>query len=292
MRWLRARRQRATERRLAWILGSPRSGSTWLLQMLVDTGEVLPSDEPNIGVHLAPFTFDRPGMHAADFSDDDCTLYRFGQKQHGYFFSDHHQSAWREPLRELICARYARLAREGKIVAIKEPHGAQAADLISMTLPQSRFLFLLRDGRDVVDSQLAGQSPGGWVTREYGLRPVADGKERRDFLTELAWQWVWRTRIARDAFERHPGPKRLVKYEDLRSDTESHFGAILDWLEIDADAAAIARQHAYDRAEHSGPAERVRTASSGTWRAHLDSGEQELLAEIMGPTLRESGYDA
>ena len=106
MRWLRARRQRATESRLAWILGSPRSGSTWLLQMLVDTGDVLPSDEPNIGVHLAPFTFERPGMHAADFSDENSTLYRFGRGQRGYFFSDHHEPAWREPLRELICARY------------------------------------------------------------------------------------------------------------------------------------------------------------------------------------------
>jgi hypothetical protein len=291
MRWLRARRERATERRLAWILGSPRSGSTWLLQMLVDTGEVLPSDEPNIGLHLAPFAFERPGMHAADFTDDNCTLYRFGHTHHGYFFSDYHQPAWRGPLRELICARYA-FARDWKIVAIKEPHGAQAADLISMAVPQSRFLFLLRDGRDVVDSQLAGQSPGGWVVREYGLRPVSDGEERRGFLTDLAWQWVWRTRIAHEAFERHPGPKLLVKYEDLRHDTELHFGAILDWLEIDADAATIARQHAYDRAESSGPAERVRTATSGTWREHLDSGEQDLLDEIMGATLRESGYDA
>jgi hypothetical protein len=291
MRWLRARRQRATESRLAWILGSPRSGSTWLLQMLVDTGDVLPSDEPNIGVHLAPFTFERPGMHAADFSDENSTLYRFGRRQHGYFFSDHHQPAWREPLRELICSRYA-FASDWKIVAIKEPHGAQAADLISLAVPQSRFLFLLRDGRDVVDSQLAGQSPDGWVTREYGLRPVAEGEERRAFLTDLAWQWVWRTRIAHEAFERHPGPKLLVKYEDLRRDTESHLGAILEWLEIEADAAAIARQHAYDRAESSGPAERVRSATSGTWRDHLDSGEQALLAEIMGPALRESGYEA
>ena len=121
---------------------------------------------------------------------------------------------------------------------------------------------------------------------------MREGEERRAFLTDLAWQWVWRTRIAHEAFERHPGPKLLVKYEDLRRDTESHLGAILEWLEIEADAAAIARQHAYGRAESSGPAERVRSATSGTWRDHLDSGEQELLAEIMGPALRESGYEA
>ena len=165
MRWLRARRERATERRLAWILGSPRSGSTWLLKMLVASDEVMPSDEPNIGLHLGPFISDRPGMQPADFDDGNCTLYRFGRSHHGYFFSDSHRAEWRGPLRTLICERYA-YARDWKIVAIKEPHGAQAADLISLALPKSRFLFLLRDGRDVVDSQLAGQLPGGWLIRE------------------------------------------------------------------------------------------------------------------------------
>ena len=290
MPWLRARTQRAVERRLVWILGSPRSGSTWLLKMLVDSGEVLPSDEPNIGQHLAPFTSDHPGMHPGDFDDTRATLYRFGREHHGYFFSDHHRAAWREPLRRLICDRYA-FARGWKVVAIKEPGGSQAADLISLAVPQSRFLFLLRDGRDVVDSQLAGQLPGGWVVREYGLRPLAPD-ERRRFLEDAARRWVWRTRITQQAFDQHPGPKLRVTYEDLRRETEPELTAIFDWLGLSADTGPIVERHAYDRAETRGEGERVRSAKSGTWRENLDPGEQELLAEIMGPTLRECGYSA
>ena len=285
---LRARRQRSIERRLAWILGSPRSGSTWLLEMLVASDEVLPSDEPNIGLHLAPFASDRPGMHAADFDEGDCTMYRFGRRHDGYFFSDRHRASWRGPLRSLICERYAH-AGDWKVVAIKEPHGAQAADLISLVVPRSRFLFLLRDGRDVVDSQLAGLLPDGWLTREYGLRPLA-ADDRRSFIESAARQWVWRTTIAREAFEAHPGPKLRMRYEDLRRDAESELATVFEWLGLAADASSIARDHAYDRAETRGPTERVRSARPGTWRENLDSGEQELLTEIMGPTLRRAGY--
>jgi sulfotransferase family protein len=258
--------------------------------MLVASNEVLPSDEPNIGLQLAPFASDRPGMRAADFDDGNCTAYRFGRGYPGYFFSDSHRAEWCGPLRDLICERYA-FARDWKLVAIKEPHGSQAADLISLVLPQSRFLFLLRDGRDVVDSQLAGLLPGGWLIREYGLSALAPD-ERRGFIESVARQWVWRTRIVQAAFDDHGGPKLRIRYEDLRRDTGSELAGVFEWLGLTADAASIAQAHAYDRVEARGPAERVRSARAGTWRENLDSGEQELLTEIMGPTLREVGYSA
>jgi hypothetical protein len=227
-------------------------------------------------------------MHPADFDDGNCTPYRFARGSQGYFFSDSHSAAWRGPLRALICERYA-YARDWKIVAIKEPHGAQAADLISLAVPQSRFLFLLRDGRDVVDSQLAGQLPGGWLIREYGLRPVAPD-ERRGFIESAACQWVWRTRVAQEAFDAHPGPKLRLTYEDLRRETETELARVFEWLALDADARTIAETQAYDRVETRGPAQRVRAARSGTWRENLEPGEQQLVAEIMGPTLRDFGY--
>jgi len=38
--------------RLAWIFGSSRSGSTWLLRMLSQLERVVPIDDPHLGHHL------------------------------------------------------------------------------------------------------------------------------------------------------------------------------------------------------------------------------------------------
>ena len=40
------------ERRIIWILGSSRSGSTWLLSMLSKLDGVVPMDDPHLGHHL------------------------------------------------------------------------------------------------------------------------------------------------------------------------------------------------------------------------------------------------
>src|SRR6266550_1206004 len=54
------------ESQLVWLLGSPRSGSTWLLTLLSEHRDVAPIDEPLIGEHLAPFLCDLPGCDPSD----------------------------------------------------------------------------------------------------------------------------------------------------------------------------------------------------------------------------------
>src|SRR2546423_15715374 len=91
-----------TERRLVWILGSPRSGSTWLMNVL-SYGGATRINEPAIGAHLGvmPGSFlpiepyGRPVTYRLDQfrSDDD------------YFFSAKWEHVWRPPVRGLILRR-------------------------------------------------------------------------------------------------------------------------------------------------------------------------------------------
>src|SRR5688500_7195232 len=46
-------RASSLERRVVWLFGSPRSGSTWLLNLLGRTLDAAMVDEPLIGAHLA-----------------------------------------------------------------------------------------------------------------------------------------------------------------------------------------------------------------------------------------------
>jgi hypothetical protein len=247
-------------------------------------------NEPSIGRHLAPFICETPGFTASELDVDNCTLNRMAAAGPGYFFSDAHSETWVEPLGRLVCDRFS-ARREFDLIAIQEPNGSQAADIIMRAIPEARFLFLLRDGRDVVDSERAAYAEGGWMTKRYPMPGVPEAS-RAAFVEESAYKWVWRTLIVNEAFERHPGPKLMVRYEDLRERTEAEMTRILEWLGIAADIPAIVEQHGFDQAQVRGPNEFVRAASPGGWRENLTLAEQELIGDIMQPTLDRFGYGA
>jgi hypothetical protein len=86
-------------RRIIWILGSSRSGSTWLLSMLSKLDGVVPMDDPHLGHHLGVW---RPIPLA--WADDEAnpelrTLDEIKRRQPDYFFSDRYRDVWARSLR-------------------------------------------------------------------------------------------------------------------------------------------------------------------------------------------------
>ena len=226
------------ESRLTWIFGSPRSGSTWLLTLLAEHDSIVPVNEPLIGWYLGPFLCDLPTGDATALDVSNFTLRRVQRYTSDAFFSDHFSDVWTPGLGRMMRERFYEHARRASVnprsadtrIVIKEPNGSQSADLLMRSLPQARMLFLLRDGRDVVDSELAGNLEGSWVTREFpGLRGVPES-ERLGFVIQSAHKWLWRTEVVQEAFRDHKGPKHLLRYEQLRDDTAMHLQALFDWL--------------------------------------------------------------
>lgn len=293
------------EPRLVWLLGSPRSGSTWLLRLLGEHDAVVPYNEPLIGWFLGPFTSDLPGMHACELDCSTFTMRRAQGDGRFQFFNQEFADVWRPDLRRMLndrllahALRYPaneRLSRS--VMVIKEPNGSQSADVIMSALPRSRFLFLLRDGRDVVDSELASNLKGSWVSRMFAGSTGIDSDERRKFVEQSAYKWLWRTEVVQEAYAAHTGPKHLVRYEDLRRDPERQLRTIYDWLGIDIDddtlAATIGR-HAFEGMpeEDRGESQFSRAATPGYWRESLGEEEQAVVEAVIGPKLRELGYEA
>jgi Sulfotransferase family len=280
----------AAEKRVVWIFGSPRSGSTWLLEMLAEHDRIVPINEPLIGLHLGPFVSDRPGSRAEDLDLSNFTFSRLAGEVPTYFFSRRHADVWAPALRDLIVKRLAVHARRRDLIVVKEPNGSQAADTILRALPRSRLLFLLRDGRDVVDSELAAFATGSWMSRRYGAVRGIETGERLQFLTQAAHKWVWRTDVVQGAFDAHRGPKLLVRYEELLAETEGQMQRVWDWLRLNPVALeAIVERHSFVGAT-SGSLEFARAAQPGQWRENLTDEEQARIVEIMGPTLARLGY--
>src|ERR671910_3652968 len=113
------------EDRLAWILGSSRSGSTWLLRMLSELPEVAAIDDPHLGHHLGVWRPIPLAWATAEETPGLTTLVELKKSKPSFFFADRFAEAWRPPLRELIATRFAAQAAQAASrwsrVIVKEP---------------------------------------------------------------------------------------------------------------------------------------------------------------------------
>jgi hypothetical protein len=178
---------------------------------------------------------------------------------------------------------------------LKEPHGSEGADLLAGVLPQSRLLLLVRDGRDVVDSELDSIAPGGWSSYAVSTENLGEG-DRLRLIEQQAMRWVLRTRVSHQAYGRHDESRRLLlRYEELLADTETHVRRIIDWLGLSAppNLGEIVAGAAFSKlpVERRGPGQFARAASPGLWRERFTIAEQDVLTRVMGEQLAVLGYE-
>jgi hypothetical protein len=254
---------------------------------------VIPINEPYISHHVSPAL----GESAI------ITLHSYRRTAPDYFLSDRYSEAWRSPLRTLVLARLAaqadaiseRHSMRDPLVVVKEPNGSLGADLVMSLFPRSRLIFLLRDGRDVVDSMLDAQAPGAWLAT---LQPDSDAEpvDREAIIHRESWLWVARIESVQRAYDQHAPDRRLViRYEDMRDDVSTILTRLDAWVGLRRgeqwESSAI-RWNDFEGypAEVKGPGKPLRAASPGLWREHMTAAEHSLMHEIMGAKLIELGY--
>lgn len=286
---------RGLETRTTWVLGSPRSGTTWLAALLSHAIGAVVIDEPLIGAHLAvPMS-----SVTSVFDPNQQSVHEASAGRPAYFFSDASADVWQPRLRTLLLARFAAAVVDSgrprrAAVVVKEPNGALAASLLLGAMPRSRLLFVVRDGRDVVDSMIDGAS-GGWISQTHGTA-VTD-IERHRFLERRAHEWVRTMNGVGAAYAAHPEHQRLrVTYEGLLAEPLREMERVVRWLGFPAavpDLGETISLLSFENlpASSKGPGRFARSATPGLWRDHFDSEEQALLHGIMGETLRELGYE-
>ena len=312
----------AFESRLVWIFGSTRSGSTWLLRLLChpltlepEDGlgfslpaaalggpplDALPVNEFLLGHHLAPRTGDpiktRDGQYVP------ATVNSFWSSAADYALSRHFENVWRPELRRFALVRlHATLERaatrfalaDDPAVVIKDVGTSHAAQMTMSLLPRSRLLFMVRDGRDVIDSLIHAAQPGGWFARI--TKPLISSEEDRlDYVREKAIEWASWTGSCQRAWAAHP-PKlrRMVRYEELLADPVGELDSLCRWIGLKRETVALEEAvsaNAFGVHEPTGPTEFARAASPGLWRQNLSPEEQRIAQEIMGARLADLGY--
>lgn len=285
------------EKRLAWIFGSSRSGSTWLLKMLADLEGVVPIDDPHLGHHLGVWRPIPLAWAACEDPPELKTLLDVKAEEPGYFFAERYREAWEGPLRALIEARFEAQA-EGEVEAaeaafvVKEP-GSHVAPFLAELFPASKVIFLLRDGRDVVDSWLDAYSEGSWAI-PGGAFPVSE-EGRIPLIRWLSEVWAFRSREVRKAYEARAEEDRiLIRYEDLRGETEACLARICGMIGVDPRRVPeVVEAHRFEKQPSAARGRRrfIRQARPGGWRDNLSTAEQGAMHKVMGRTLAEFGYE-
>jgi hypothetical protein len=223
----------------------------------------------------------------------------------GWVLAPERESLWRPLMRAFLLEGFEHQLKHGQArtdwerpyLVVKEPNTSEAADTLVKLLPGSRVLFLMRDGRDVVDSlrdfvttaQGEAAQDQGWD----GLSP----EERENYLLGSSANWVYRMDVVQRACEL-AGPTSVltVRYEDLLGETAAELVRIARWLGVEPSAewaAEVAGRHSFERIpeEERGRGKFHRAATPGLWRENMGPAEQAVMQDVMGDKLRELGYE-
>jgi len=264
--------------KLIWIFGMGRSGSSWLAFMLDDVfGSSAIWQEPWTGVFLGPVASQEEGIERL-------------KKREQTIFGSPFQEVWLTSIRRMVleaaAARFSQLSRESNLI-VKEPNGSSAAPVLVDALPESKFILLIRDPRDVASSMLDSVRPGGW--REG--RPGTKGPDNV-IVSNAARTYAKNMDGAMRAFQAHRGPKVLVRYEDLRANTIGEMRRICSQLGIlasEEDLERVVRKHAWENIpdKKKGLGKPRRKAIPGSWREDLSPEQARSVEEITAPLLEE-----
>jgi len=277
----------ALEKNLVWIIGAARSGTTWLVELLSSYNSFR-FDEPLIGRHLG--LLENIGPASTRRVDRD-------RGRTSYFFCDEYKENWKFFVRKLILNRiYAQFQDLSKMIIIKEPNGSMGSDIISECLSNSKIILLLRDGRDVLHSQVAALSKDGYAAKASKTWEPLEGKRRFNHIKLASHEWVKIVDIFMKAYQSHPKENKIqIRYEELRQNTFDELKKIFDFLNSDIDDSRLRKivelitfENLPEKKKGLGTTRQF--AKVGIWKEKFSDEEKKVIEHIMGNTLRDLGY--
>jgi Sulfotransferase family len=143
----------------------------------------------------------------------------------------------------------------------KTPHYITDVDVLHALFPQSKMLYIVRDGRDVALSLLE---------RSWGPATI--------YTCACRWRDENAPRPIVDAL-RSQGRLHDIRYEDLLAAPRETLAGIMSFLDQDLPADELA-----------GLTSSIRPTNAGKWERRMTSDDVELFERVAGDTLRRFGY--
>lgn len=267
---------------LIFIVGAPRSGTTWLQSMLASSSKV------STGAETEFFTYYIKKLYESWRKQKDLDSLRArGITGLPFYFSE---EEFDEYVREFVSSVMKKLKGKHEIFVEKTPSHALVVDTIHKSLPEAKFINIVRDGRDVVASIIAAGR--GWG---YDWAPSN--------LKDASKMWIHHVESAREGLK--VVPKKLwmeVKYEDLLDDTTSMLQKVGKFVGVnftENESKKIANNFKFSKMYNSRyrvfdktkePRKFFRKGKVGTWRQDFNVIERLILQMQLRPYLKKLGY--
>lgn len=267
----------ALNKHFVFVIGAPRSGTTWLVQMLSDHPAVasIPQELTLFSRYVAPW-LEHYEMEAQKHEEGAWSL---GMPML------YDREEFRTLLRKLIDGCYERvLARnpEASHIMDKHPYYSQHLPAIDHVIPHARFIHIIRDGREVAVSMMSARKRIGFGAKDVRM---------------AARNWSECVLRAREQAAKL-GPERYmeIRYEDLMSDpiTGLTKAFAFSGLNIGQDRVrSLAEEYHISKKQLSYGDFRLnhlRDRPGAIWKERLSLEERYIFDLIAGHLLQELGY--
>lgn len=268
------------DKQLLFIIGSPRSGTTWLQTMVGAHPMVCTT------VELTLFSnYTAPWIKA--WNDESANI-KNGLWHQGIPF------LWSEDefylfLREFLAKVYDKVIAtkpQATHILDKQPYYSRYVEDIHRLVPNARFIHVIRDGRDVACSLMAAQRTMGFGT---------------DTVESSAREWKECVEAAQKA-RNYPGQYLEVRYESLLNDGVNTLSRVFEFAGLPLSppqAAQLLSDHGFEKMKATRmapvkdikePAGHFRKGNAGSWTQELGPVRRYAFDKIAGDLLIELGY--
>ena len=268
-----------------FIVGCPRSGTTWMQLLLAQHPSIATAPETQIfAYYLEPMR--------KQWAQEQAGAGRNGSAGLSRLLSDAEFEELCRTSAEFVLEKIRQRNPAAAVVAEKSPKHALQADFIQRLFPDAYFLHVVRDPRDAGASLLAASRAWG---ADWAPHNVVDAAR------------MWRDHVLAARGAAANGRFLEVKYEALIGDAARELQAIHEWLDLPTDAesceAAVAACDFSRLKEDSNtnkkdmplpssqsPKEFFRSGVAGSGLRDLPAAHVRILESVCGPLMDELGY--
>jgi hypothetical protein len=266
------------DKQFVFIIGAPRSGTTWLQAMIAAHPSVCSTIDELKLFDFFTVPLEEGWQYLLSLEKDTGG----GRNGLAAMWTDRE---FYEFLSEFVGRVYSQVLAmkpEAAILLDKAPAYSNYVEHINRLIPQAKFLHMIRDGRDVAVSLLAAAQGWGrlWAPKEIELAASA-----------------WKSHVLGAQKARQYGERYSeVRYEELLTNGVQVLQRVFEFIGVPIDAEnvlAIYKRHQFENMKQDGrgvhnfalPKEFFRKGEAGDWRNSLNPGQRYIFEEKAGDLL-------